>query len=57
MFGGVIEISLGDFFGGATLYRAVKRISGKESSWQGTFPRKLDGTFCKSEEEALQAME
>ena len=35
------------------IYRAVKRISGKESSGDDTFPRKLDGTLCKSEEEAL----
>ena len=35
------------------IYRVVKRISGKESSGDGTFPRKLDGTLCKSEEEAL----
>ena len=35
------------------IYRAVKRISDKESSGDGTFPRKLDGTLCKSEEEAL----
>ena len=30
------------------IYRAVKRINGRESSGQGTFPRKLDGTLSKS---------
>ena len=35
------------------IYRAVKRISGKESLGQGTFPGKSNGTLCKSEEEAL----
>ena len=35
------------------IYKAVKQISGKQSAGQSLFPRKLDGSTCKSEEEAL----
>src|SRR5271170_8103223 len=35
------------------IYRAVKHISGKLNVSQGTFPRKADGSMCKSEEETL----
>ena len=35
------------------IYRAVKRISGKSTSHQSSFPKKANGESCKSEEEAL----
>ena len=35
------------------IYKAVKQISGKQSAGQSLFPPKLDGSTCKSEEEAL----
>ena len=36
-----------------SIYRAVRRINSNQGTRHSTLPRKLDGTQCKSEEEAL----